>query len=147
VRRVGIGDLRPYGLGPAAWGPFAARRPAVIDVGFLRELKRGRVTVRPSVRALTRTGVVFADGSRGEFDVIVAATGFATGLRDLVDLPDVVDERGELRFPSGRATPYAGLYFIGFHETIRGHLYEARRESKRIARGVAAYLDREARAA
>ncbi|MBD0329060.1 MAG: NAD(P)/FAD-dependent oxidoreductase [Thermoleophilia bacterium] len=147
VRRFGVGDLRPYGLERAGWGPFTARRPAVIDVGFLRELRRGRVTVRPALAALTRNGAVFADGSQEEFDAVVAATGFTTGLRDLLELPDVVDERGELRFPSGRATPYPGLYFTGFQETIRGHLYEARRESKRLAREIAAYLRRAARPA
>jgi putative flavoprotein involved in K+ transport len=31
LRRLSVGDLRPYGLGEAAWGPFSARRPPVID--------------------------------------------------------------------------------------------------------------------
>jgi cation diffusion facilitator CzcD-associated flavoprotein CzcO len=33
LRRISFGDLTAYGLGQAAWGPFAARRPAVIDAG------------------------------------------------------------------------------------------------------------------
>ena len=53
LRKRAVGDLRPYGLQPAAWGPFTARRPAVIDVGFLDVLKAGRVTVRPAVERLT----------------------------------------------------------------------------------------------
>lgn len=139
-RRIGTGDLGRYGLGRAEWGPFTARRPAVIDVGFLRELKRGCIRVRPPVRRLTPAAVVFEDGSAEEFDIVVAATGFATGLRGLLDLPDALDERDEPRFRSGRATPHAGLYFIGFDETIRGHLFEARRESTRLAREVVRYL-------
>lgn len=49
LRRIGTGDLRPYGLGKPAWGPFTARRPPVIDVGFLKELKARRVDVLPEV--------------------------------------------------------------------------------------------------
>ena len=142
MRRLGTGDLRPYGIGDAAWGPFTARRPALIDVGFLRELKRQRIHVRPSVARLTRTGVEFSDGSSEDFDAVVAATGFTTGLVGVLDGADAVDERGQPRFRSGTATPYPGLYFIGFDETVRGHLFEAKRESKRLAREVESYLER-----
>jgi len=141
LRKRAVGDLRPYGLGPAAWGPFTARRPAVIDVGFLEVLKAGSVTVRPAVERLAANGVEFADGSSEEFDVVVLATGFGTGLdRVLRDVPGVVSEDGQPLARSGRPTAAPGLYFIGFDETVRGHLFEARRESKRLARAVARSL-------
>jgi len=140
VRRVGVGDLRTYGLGPAGWGPFTARRPAVIDVGFLHELKAGRIRVMPAVADLTPTGVAFGDGSEEEFDVVVAATGFRTGLERLLDVPGAVTESGEPRVRSGRPTGFPGLYLTGFEETVRGHLFEARRESKRLAREIERYL-------
>jgi putative flavoprotein involved in K+ transport len=140
VRRVGVGDLREYGLDPAAWGPFTARRPAVIDVGFLRELKAERIRVRPAVSGLTASGVTFADGSAEDFDVVVAATGFTTGLDRLLDVPGAVGKKGEPRVRSGRTTPFPGLYLTGFEETVRGTLFEIRRESKRLAREIARYL-------
>jgi cation diffusion facilitator CzcD-associated flavoprotein CzcO len=142
VRRIGVGDLSRYGLGKAAWGPFTARRPAVIDVGFLGELKAGRIHVRPDVVRLTPSGVVFADGRDEDFGVVVAATGFASGLEQLLDLPGAVDERGRPRFRSGRRTDHAGLYFIGFDETTRGVLFETNRDSRRLAREVTTYLER-----
>lgn len=144
VRRIGVGDLREYGLGKAEWGPFTARRPAVIDVGFLRELKAGRIHVRPNVERFTPSGVVFADDKEEDFDVVVAATGFATALPALLDVPDVVGERGRPLFRSGRATSYPGLYFLGFDETTRGVLYEANRDSRRLARSIDGYLGRAA---
>jgi putative flavoprotein involved in K+ transport len=140
LRRIGTGDLSPYGLGKAAWGPFTARRPAVIDVGFLTELKRRRITVRPNVTRLTERGVAFADGSEEEFDVVVAATGYTTGLAEILAVPGAVGADGQPAFRSGRPTPYPGLYFIGFDETVRGHLFEANRESKRLAASVERYL-------
>lgn len=140
MRRLGNGDLSRYGLGPEAWGPFTGRRPAVIDVGFVRQLKAGRVHVRPTIERLTATGVVFSGGDEEAFDVVVAATGFRTGLGEFLDLPDAIAADGRPRFRSGRNTPYPGLYFIGYDETTRGVLYEANRDSRRLARAVAAYL-------
>lgn len=141
LRRLGVGDLRPYGLGEAAWGPFTARRPAVIDVGFLAELKAGRITVRPALKRLTPGGVEYVDRSEDEADVVVAATGFGTGLDDMLrEVPGIVDDDGQPLARSGKPTAGAGLYVIGFDETVRGHLFEARRESKRLARAVARSL-------
>lgn len=141
LRRIGVGDLREYGLGEAAWGPFTARRPAVIDVGFLKELKARRIHVRPNVALFTSAGVEFADRREEAFDVVVAATGFSTALQELLEIPDAIDDRGRPRFRSGRPTPYPGLYFIGFDETTRGVLFEVNRDSRRLARAVATYLE------
>lgn len=141
LRRVGVGDLRPYGIADAEWGPFTARRPAVIDVGFLEVLKAGRLVVRPALHRLTATGVEYTDGSGEDVDVIVAATGFRTGLQDVLhDVPGVVAEDGQPLARSGAPTSAAGLYVMGFDETVRGHLFEARRESRRLARTVSQLL-------
>ena len=142
LRKRAVGDLRPYGIGDAAWGPFTARRPAVIDVGFLEVLKAGQVTVRPALARLDQRGVEFADGSSSEFDVVVVATGYGTGLDTILrGVPGVVSEDGQPLARSGQPTAASGLYFIGFDETIRGHLFEARRESKRLARRIARSLE------
>ena len=73
--------------------------------------------------------------------MVVAATGFNTGLARLLEVPDAVKENGRPRFRSGRPTPHPGLYFIGFDETTRGVLFEANRDSKRLAATVRQYLD------
>ena len=140
ARRLANGDLRRYGLGAAKWGPFTARRPAVIDVGFLGQLKAGRIDVRPAVERLTPEGVVFGDGSREDFGAVIAATGFATGLDELLEVPNALREDGRPQFRSGRPTSHPGLYFIGFDETMRGVLFEANRDSRRLASAVAEYL-------
>jgi cation diffusion facilitator CzcD-associated flavoprotein CzcO len=144
LRRIGTGDLRKYGLAKAEWGPFTARRPAVIDVGFLHELKGGRVHVRPNVSRFTENGVVFEDGREEDFDAVVAATGFSSKLAELLAVPGAVSESGRPRFPSGQPTDFPGLYFVGFDETTRGVLYEANRDSRRLAPAIAEYLRRAA---
>lgn len=144
LRKRAVGDLRPYGLSEAAWGPFTARRPAVIDVGFLGVLKAGRVTVRTALERLTGDGVEYADGSHEALDVVVVATGFRTGLEGMLrDVPGVVGDDGQPLARSGKPTVAPGLYFMGFDETVRGHLFEARRESKRLAGTIARSLRRD----
>ncbi|HYC51876.1 MAG TPA: NAD(P)/FAD-dependent oxidoreductase [Gemmatimonadaceae bacterium] len=138
LRRIGTGDLSPYGLAAERWGPFVSRRPPVIDVGFLAQLKAGRIRVRPDVRRLTPTGVVFVDGSEAPFDVVIAATGYSTGLRAIVDVPGALDERG---YPVGE-NPGDGLWFAGFVESPRGQLYESAQSAPRLAREVSAFLAR-----
>lgn len=132
LRRIGTGDLRPYGLGEEKWGPFTARRPPVIDVGFLAHLKAGRIAVRPDVARFTRGGVVFVDGAESHADVVVAATGYTTGLTEIVDVAGALDSRG---YPLA-ASPLPTLYFAGYAESPRGQLYESARAAPRLARRI-----------
>ncbi|HEU0303996.1 MAG TPA: NAD(P)/FAD-dependent oxidoreductase [Gaiellaceae bacterium] len=139
MRRLAVGDLRKYGIGRAEWGPFTARRPPVIDVGFLRLLKRGQIEVLPEVTGFTAEGVRFADGSERPFDAVVAATGFETALADVLRVPGAVDGKG---MPIHGTVP--GLYFIGYEETIGGHLHQANQESRELAVELERYLMRAA---
>ncbi len=82
------------------------------------------------------------DGHAEDFDAVIAATGFRTGLEQLLDAPGALDERGFPAWPSGRTTNYPGLYFMGYTEHLRGHLYEANRDSRRLAGLVEEYLER-----
>jgi putative flavoprotein involved in K+ transport len=138
--RLVFGDLTRYGLPKGDFAPYSRRRVPLIDVGFVDALKRGRVAVRPAVERLTATGAVFADGTSDPFDAIIAATGFTTGLESLVDAPGAMDGAGEPRGASGEPTAHPGLYFVGFTHSLRGHLFEANRASRRLARNVARYL-------
>ncbi len=136
LRRVGNGDLSKYGLGKEEWGPFTARRPPVIDVGFLKLLKSGQIDVLPNVHHFTETGVVFAHDVEHEFDVVVAATGYTTGLAQLLAAPRALDERGHPRADGA----HPGLYFAGYSETPRGQLFESSRGAHKLAAAVDRYL-------
>jgi cation diffusion facilitator CzcD-associated flavoprotein CzcO len=138
--RLALGDLTRYGMPAGAFAPYTTKRIPLIDVGFVDALKRGRVTIRPAVRALAAGGAVFANGTTEPFDAIIAATGFRTGLESLLDVPGVLDDQGEPRAPSGEPTAQPGLYFVGFTHSLRGHLFEANRASRRLARHVERYL-------
>jgi cation diffusion facilitator CzcD-associated flavoprotein CzcO len=139
LRLKATGDLTRFGLGREAWGPFTARRPPVIDAGFLELLTAGRIDARPAVESFTPDGVKFADGSEAGADVVVGATGYATGLETLIRTPGAVDHRG-LPTRSGEAS---GLFFAGFAESPRGQLFESARSAGPLARSIERYLRRD----
>jgi thioredoxin reductase len=141
--RLVLGDLTQYGVRRAEWSPFSAKRVPVIDVGFVSALKRDLVKIRPALVRVTATGAVFSDGTAEPFDAIIAATGFSTGLKDLLDTRDVVNESGEPIGTSGDPTARPGLFFIGFTHSLRGHLFEANLASRRLAKNVGRYLREE----
>jgi cation diffusion facilitator CzcD-associated flavoprotein CzcO len=138
ARRV-FGDLSRYGLPDADWRPYSAGRVPVIDVGFVDVLKRGLVHVRPQLLRLTQTDAVYADGRSEPFDAIIAATGFTSGLDALLENAAVLDDSSEPVNPSGEPTACPGLFFIGYTHSLRGHLFEANRASRKLATNIARY--------
>ncbi|MGH9142371.1 MAG: flavin-containing monooxygenase [Vicinamibacterales bacterium] len=138
--RLVLGDLTRHGMPKGEFEPYTTRRVPLIDVGFVEALKQGRVVVKPALERLTSSGAVFADGTSESFDAIIAATGFTTGLESILDECDVLDDLGEPRGASGEPTSRPGLYFVGFTHSLRGHLFEANRASRRLARNVERYL-------
>lgn len=138
--RVVLGDLTRFGLRTPKWFPFSARRVPVIDVGFVSALKRRIVQIRPALVRLTATEAVFDNGRAEPFDAIIAATGFSTGLDDLLDTKDVLDDSGEPVDLSGDPTSRPGFFFMGYTHSLRGHLFEANLASRRLARNVDRYL-------
>lgn len=139
--RVVLGDLTRHGLNKPKWMPFSARRVPVIDVGFVSALKQRLVQIRPALARLTATGAVFEGGSAEPFDAIIAATGFSTGLSDLLDANELLNEFDEPNVPSGETTTRPGLYFMGYTHSLRGHLFEANLASRRLARNVERFLN------
>lgn len=135
-----LGDLTRYGMPPAAWGPYSARRVPLIDVGLVAALKRGTVQIRPAVADLSAAGAVYVDDGAEVCDAIIAATGYRSPLPQVLNAPGTLDDAGEPRFASGAPTSRPGLYFIGYTHTLRGHLFEANRDSRRLAREITRYL-------
>jgi hypothetical protein len=142
LARVALGDLTRYGLKRPEWLPFSARRIPIIDVGFVKGLKRGKIAIRAATVSFTQNGVRFSDGREEPYDAVIFATGYRTGLEDILDVPAVLDENGYPKYASGERTSTPGLYFMGFFESHRGLLFEteiaSRRLAKTIARDVAA---------
>jgi putative flavoprotein involved in K+ transport len=141
VRRVDIGDLTAYGLPTPKDGLYERllRDDAVplIDVGFVDQLKAGRIVVVPAVVGFERDHVCLADGSRRRADVVVAATGYRRGLDGLVGHLGVLDDHGRPRVRAAETDPRAPrMWFTGYTNPISGMFRELGIDAKRIARAV-----------
>jgi putative flavoprotein involved in K+ transport len=92
-------------------GRRLAGRDQIVGIGPHELARRHGIAVRPRVDGVSGRTIRFADGSHGEYDVVLWATGFRTD-DSWIDVPDVIDEEGRLRQSRG-VTPSAGLYTLG----------------------------------
>ena len=140
--RIALGDLRGYGLSRPPYGPLAqiCKHGGIplLDVGTIRRIKEGKITVRPGIDHFTATEVVFADQRRERFDVVISATGYRPGLDEFLQPSGTVTDRAGVPLVSGAESALAGLYFCGFHLSAAGMLREIAREAKRISRDIQA---------
>jgi dimethylaniline monooxygenase (N-oxide forming) len=74
VLRMAVGDMERYGLPKPDHRPLEAH-PTVSD-DLLSRVAHGEITPKPNIARLTERGVVFADGSEVEADVVVYCTGY-----------------------------------------------------------------------
>ena len=137
VSRLVFGDLSGYGFGRPAYGPMTSievhRRIPLLDVGMVARVKDGSMPLRPDVTRFTPTGVVFADGREADFAAVVMATGYRTGLGELLGIPGLLDESGyPLKDHDRERAP--GLHFIGFANVATGLLREIGLQARTIAR-------------
>jgi len=140
VSRLAFGNLARYGLGRAEMGPLSAiklrRRIPLIDVGTIAAIKRGAIAVKPGVDRFTESGVVFSDGSTGEYEAVVLATGFRPALAEIVAVPDVLDGEGFPRdWRGGAACP--NLFFVGYQIVGTGLLRQIAIEAEAVAAEIA----------
>jgi putative flavoprotein involved in K+ transport len=141
LQRLTIGGPDTLGLGRPPRGIIASHRATdaipIIDVGLVRQLASGRVQPVAAVAGLEREAVVLADGSRLTPDVVIAATGYRTGLEPMLGHLGVLDERGRPAWRTGEhhpATP--GLYAVGLRNPLIGLLNAIRIDAWRVARAI-----------
>ncbi len=118
IVRVFIGDYRRYGLKKPSYKLFE-RHPA-FGTDVLNYLRQGRIKPRPDVARFSGTKVHFTDGSVGEYDLVVTATGFNNSIpflpKNLVPIEnDVVHVYGGA-FPAN----VRNLYIVGWAQPRNG---------------------------
>jgi cation diffusion facilitator CzcD-associated flavoprotein CzcO len=139
IRRLTIGDLSAHGLVPPKEGIMSRSRregkaPAILDKPVIDAIRRRRIEIIAAVDSFDANGVVLADRTRLEPHVVIAATGYTTGLEPLVGHLGVLDERG-VPLVHGGPPAAPGLRFIGYQPRPAqiGYLgAEATRAAKQI---------------
>ncbi|NGN42565.1 NAD(P)/FAD-dependent oxidoreductase [Mesorhizobium sp. CGMCC 1.15528] len=141
TQRLVFGDMTKYGL-PKAAGGGASRLGSdytaiAADDGAMAAIKKGRITIVPGVREFAADGVVLADGRTIHPDVVIAATGYRTGLDDMVGKLGVLDRNGTPLFNGPQAAPgWPGLWFTGMRPSLRGCFRNAVVQGEGIAKVV-----------
>jgi Flavin-binding monooxygenase-like len=114
LARVSIGENHNYPGMPAPAVTTLADGPTTVNDLLLYWMHHGRVGVRPGIDRFDGHTVHFADGTTGDYDSIIWATGFD------VSLPFLDDD--QITWRSGVPVRYAGgilpegvekLYFVG----------------------------------
>ncbi len=137
VLRWAVGQPSDYGLVAAAKGP--ARQVAedgripLIDMGVLGAIRAGLVAVRPAVQAVAGKKITFIDEQDGAFDAVIAATGYRTDLRNMLDDHVALDADGH---PKVSGVGNGGLHFMSYHAAADGQLRRIGIEAKAIAQSV-----------
>jgi cation diffusion facilitator CzcD-associated flavoprotein CzcO len=127
-------------------GPPVLPRPpwtaldAIPMIGFhlVDAIRAGTVTVKiGTIERLVLGGVEFNDGSRGAFDHIILATGFAPALDSLGTLIRR-DERGfAIRRDNITSADQPGLWFVGQRYDSTGAIANIRADAVAVARRLA----------
>jgi putative flavoprotein involved in K+ transport len=109
----------------------------VIDAGFVKALKEGRIELLPAVMGFDGEDVILVDGSRIQPEVVICATGYRRGLENVVGHLGVLDERGMPRgWPTVEVPEARNLFFVGYAAKVSGQLRQMRFEARRVARTV-----------
>jgi indole-3-pyruvate monooxygenase len=130
--RLTVGDISRLGLRKLPVGPITqietTSKVPLIDIGTLKFVREGHITVSGGVRSLGEGGeVTFDDGSVRRVDAIVLATGFRPGLEKFL-------EPGAS--PGSTTGSRDGLYFCGFRISPTGMLRDIGIEARRIANDI-----------
>jgi cation diffusion facilitator CzcD-associated flavoprotein CzcO len=147
TKRIWFGDLTKHGLPAAPRGAYTQLVrddvPPVLDMGFVRALKRGLIEVVPAIDRFTGARTVrLKDGTSIRADVVIAATGYHFGLEPMLGHVGVLDERGRPKRNGDCSVDGAdGLWFIGFTNPITGNIREMGIEARRVARVIGARHD------
>lgn len=140
TERLAFGNLRRYGMPRRDGGATRLERETVapaIDRGFIAALKAGKARIVAAVSHFDGNAVVLKDGRRLQPDVIIAATGYDTGLDGILADMDALDERGlPITGKNGEALHVPDLWFAGMAPPLTGMFWAARHNSGPMAEAI-----------
>ncbi|MEU9237563.1 flavin-containing monooxygenase [Streptomyces subrutilus] len=141
IRRLLLPDLSAHGLPLPEEGLYtrSARDETspVHDRGIVAAVLDGLVQPVAETTRFQGALVHLSDGTVLAPDVVIAATGYRTGLEDLIGAADMLGAKGLPLVTSARTWPDApGLFFAGFGNPLHGALYQAGVDARRIARAI-----------
>jgi indole-3-pyruvate monooxygenase len=136
-------DLSPYGIQSPPYGSISQikekEKIPMIDTGTVEQIKNGNIKIYPEISSLEENSILFVDGRKEMFDILIMATGYFTALeRFLENSRDYLDERG-VPLIKGQNVGN-GMYFLGFKNHITGFLRTIGIEAEMIGNDLRQHL-------
>lgn len=114
-----------------------------IDDGFVAALKAGKITVVPEVERFEAAGLRLVDGQCLEPDIVIAATGYRSGLETILGHGDVLNDQGvPLIHGDEQMDAYRGLWFTGMQPRLTGFFHLATSNALKIATAIESKMRR-----
>ena len=141
LRRWTVGNLEPYGIPTPSIPPIRQLRELgktpVIDVGTVAAIRDGRIAVHPAIEHLLPDSIRFENGDAQPYDTVILATGYRSGLPELIPGVDTMLDRNGVPACVSGTGPFHGLHFCGFDNYQPGGILSTiRTESATIADAV-----------
>jgi hypothetical protein len=141
LMRLLFGDLTTLGLKKMPYGPFEEIKKdgniPVIDIGTIKHIRQGHITIYDDIDHITGKTVYFVDGRNADFDAIVAAIGYCRSCDEII----AVDKSrfDDLKVSVNKQKHFGkdGLYFCGFYVGPRGQIREIALDAQKIAKDIA----------
>ncbi len=135
-----VGDISKYGLTKLPYGPIEQivkhHSIPLLDIGTMKLIRQGLIPVFGDILKVKGRVVTFENDRTKEFDAIVMATGYSTGLEQLLNLD--ADRLQDIKRPIAQRRFFGRdrLFFCGFHVAPTGMLREINMESGLIAEAI-----------
>lgn len=140
ILRAVIGDITKLGLRKLPYGPATQiqndKHIPLIDVGTIKLIKQGYITVYQGVEEFIEDRIKFTDGKETSFDAVILATGYRPRVNNFLNEANVYDEDGT-PISTGSESGISGLYFCGYYVSPTGMLREIAMEAKQISAAIA----------
>ena len=108
-----------------------------IDNGFIAALKAGRSEVVAEIESFEADRVRLIDGRFVEADIVIAATGYRTGLQPMLGHLDILGDAGEPLFHGAEQLQHCpGLWFTGMRPRLTGFFHMAGKTAREIAAAI-----------
>ncbi len=118
ILRLTVGDYRSYGL-PRPDHKIWERHPTVSGE-VLHYIKHGDITPRPGITRYDGRFVEFTDGSRSEYDMVIAATGYHVSYPFLPEgMVEIKDATPQV-YGDCVLAEYRNLYLVGWAQPRYG---------------------------
>ena len=139
--RLIIGDLTKYGLRHSTMDPVDQLRQTgqtpVIDLGTVAKIKDRSTKIVPDIDHFVINGVVLKNGDLLEVDEVILATGYRSGIDQLLENSEgLLDKYGLPKDCIGSGS-FKGLYFLGFDNyKLGGILGSIYTDSEKVAEAI-----------